>query len=386
MIRVAVVGLGKMGLSHLAMIRVHPDVELVGVCDSSGYVLSILAKYTGVRTYSDYDAMLRECSPDAVIIATPSRTHAPMVRAALERGVHVFCEKPFTLDVADSESLASLARDRGLVTQVGYHNRFVGAFAEVKRLLDEGAIGTVTHALGEAYGPVVLKAKGGTWRSRRSEGGGCLHDYAAHPIDLLTWYLGEPTGVGGTVMNSVFSREIDDEVYSTLYFQEGISAQVSTNWTDESHRKMTTQMTLWGTTGRIYADRQECQVFLRDTATLPRGYGYGWNVRYTTELTEPVWFYLRGEEYSAQLDYFVQRVKNGRVDGLNGFKSATTTDSVIDMMIRDAEAGAPTQPRAQTTLAAPHSAIPLQKPRVLRAGQLLRALEARTMKRLRRSS
>ena len=53
------------------------------------------------------------------------------------------------------------------MTQVGYHNRFVGPFAEVKRLLDARAIGNVTHVLGEAYGPVVLKAKGGTWRSRR---------------------------------------------------------------------------------------------------------------------------------------------------------------------------------------------------------------------------
>ncbi len=82
--------------------------------------------------------------------------------------------------------------ERGLVTQVGYHNRFVGAFREVKRLLDAGAIGTVTHVLAEAYGPVVLKAKGSTWRSRRAEGGGCLYDYAAHPLNLLTWYFGEP--------------------------------------------------------------------------------------------------------------------------------------------------------------------------------------------------
>ncbi len=74
------------------------------------------------------------------------------------------------------------------------------------------------------------------------------------------------------------------------------------NWSDESQRKMTTKLTIWGTNGRIYADRQECQVYLRDTRRHPAGYQTGWNVRYTTELTEPVWFYLRGEEYSAQLD------------------------------------------------------------------------------------
>ena len=136
MIRIAVVGLGKMGLSHLAIVNAQPDVELAAVCDASGYVLGVLKKYTGVTTYSDYDAMLRECELDAVLIATPSRTHATMVRAALDRGLHVFCEKPFTPQVTDGDELTALAHERGLVTQVGYHNRFVGAFAEVKRLLD----------------------------------------------------------------------------------------------------------------------------------------------------------------------------------------------------------------------------------------------------------
>jgi predicted dehydrogenase len=204
-----------MGLSHLAIVNAHRELEVAAVCDSSGYVLGVLKKYTGIRTHSDYDVMLRELDLDAVLIATPSRTHAQMVRAALERGLHVFCEKPFTLSVQDAEELAALARSKGLVTQVGYHNRFVGPFAEVKRLLDAGAIGKVTHAQGEAYGPVVLKSKGSTWRSRKEEGGGALYDYAAHPLNLLNWYFGRPTGVGGTVLSPVFSREIDDEVYSS---------------------------------------------------------------------------------------------------------------------------------------------------------------------------
>src|SRR6202020_538084 len=160
----------------------------------------------------------------AVVIATPSSAHAKMVRAALERDLHVFCEKPFTLNPQDADALSALANERNLVTQVGYHNRFIGAFQEVKRLLDAGAIGEVTHVLGEAYGPVVLKPKGGTWRSQRTEGGGCLYDYAAHVLDLVNWYVGEPLGVGGTALNSVFSREIDDEGFGTLYYPQGAAA------------------------------------------------------------------------------------------------------------------------------------------------------------------
>lgn len=339
MVRVAVVGLGKMGLSHHAMINAHKDVQLVAVCDATAYLLDVLNKYTGVKTYSDYALMLKEVELDAVLIATPSRFHADMVRTALEKGLHVFCEKPFVLSVAEAEELTALAQQKNLVNQVGYHCRFVGAFQEVKRLLDAGVIGEVSHVLAEAYGPVVLKPKGSTWRTQRSEGGGCLYDYAAHPINLVNWYFGAPKGVGGTVLNKIFSKDTDDEVYSTLYFDNGKSAQVSVNWSDESFRKMSTKITIQGSAGRIYADRQECQVFLRDDAVIPEGYQSGWNVRYTTELTEPVDFYLRGEEYTAQLDYFVKSIQQSRADNVNSFASAAQTDKVIALMIADAEKG-----------------------------------------------
>jgi predicted dehydrogenase len=322
------------------MINAHPRVKVSAVCDATGYVLDVLNKYTGVPTFTDFDAMLAQVELDAIIIATPSSMHAKMVNAALAKGLHVFCEKPFCLDTADGEAATRIAHEKGLVNQVGYHYRFVGAFQEVKRLLDAKAIGEVTHILAEAYGPVVMKPKGSSWRTQRSQGGGCLYDYAAHPLNLVNWYLGEPKAVGGTVLNKIFSAETDDEVFGTLFYENGTSAQISVNWSDESYRKMSTKITVWGTAGRIYADRQECQVYLRDTAKLPEGFQVGWNSRYTTDLTEPVWFYLRGEEYSAQLDYFVKCVEERRAnDNVNSFTSALMTDKVISMMIADAERG-----------------------------------------------
>lgn len=352
MVKLAVVGLGKMGLSHFAIINAHPLVKVVAVCDATGYLLDVLGKYTGVPTYADYEKMLDEVELDAVVIATPSKMHARMVRTALERGLHVFCEKPFCLDSEEGAELMRIADERKLVNQVGYHNRFVGAFQEVKRLLDAGAIGRVTHVLAEAYGPVVLRPKGSTWRTQRAEGGGCLYDYAAHPINLLNWYFGQPSSVGGSVLNPVFSADTDDEVFGTLYFDDGKTAQVSVSWSDESFRKMTTKMTIWGTAGRIYADRQECQVFLRDTAQCPEGYKEGWNVRYTTELTEPVWFYIRGEEYSAQLDHFARSVESRAATNENSFGEAVMTDRVISMIIADAQAGTRTTAHAAAAAAA----------------------------------
>lgn len=339
MIKIAVVGLGKMGISHLGIVRPHKDVEVAAVCDATGYVLDVLSKYTGLRTFTDYDRMLAETELDAVIIATPSRAHVGMVKAALEKGLHVFCEKPFTLSPADSAMLAEMAQVRGLVNQIGYHYRFVGAFQEVKRLLDHGAIGNISHVLAEAYGPVVLKPKGSTWRTQRNEGGGCLYDYAAHPINLLNWYFGMPSAVGGSILGKVFSRDTDDEVYSTLYFEDGKSAQISVNWSDESYRKMSTKLSIWGAAGRIYADRQEVQLYARDETLLPAGYQAGWNTRYTTDLTEEVDFYIRGEEYSAQIDYFVRSIIEKRGENINDFNSGAQTDAVIGMLITDAEAG-----------------------------------------------
>ncbi|WP_134767264.1 Gfo/Idh/MocA family oxidoreductase [Nocardioides sp. 1609] len=355
MLRIAVVGVGKMGLSHLSILGAHPDVTIAAMCDTSGYVLDVLEKYTGMHAAGDYQKMLDAVPLDAVVIATPTKAHYPMVRAALERGLHVFCEKPLTLSSEESRALVELAAEKGLVAQVGYHNRFVGAFAETRRLLDLGAIGRVTHATAEAYGPVVLKAKGATWRSQRSEGGGCLYDYAAHPLDLLTWYLGTPERVGGTHLGKIFSTATEDEVYSTLFYDDGSTAQLSVNWSDESYRKMSTRITLSGTHGRITVDRQECQVYLRDTQPAPAGYQHGWNVKYTTELTAPVWFYLRGEEYSAELDYFVRSASGAlgsdEPAAQNSFETAAVTDRVIELLIRDAE-----QPGSGTGDAPGHTA------------------------------
>lgn len=372
MIDVAVVGLGKMGLSHLSMIKAHAEVNLVGVCDATGYLLDILAKYTGVPTYKDLGKMLDTAKPDAIIVATPTHLHAGMIREAFRRGIHVFCEKPLVIDPAESDELVALAAARGLVTQVGYHNRFVGAFREVHRLVELGAIGTVGTALAEAYGPVVLKPAGRTWRSQRATGGGCLYDYAAHPLNLLTWYLGSPESVSGSQLTSIFSAQIDDAVAATLHYPQG-AAQITANWSDESQRKMTTKVTLWGEHGRIYADRQEIQVYLRDTAVIPEGYRAGWNVRYTTELTEAPWFYLRGEEYSAQLDAFVSRVAAREVVGQNDFASAAQTDRVIAMISTDAE-----RSDARLTADTPSNVTPITAERENRFGAALRALRGGT--------
>lgn len=337
MLKAAIIGLGKMGLSHQSMVNVHPQLKLVSVCDSSGYVLDVLAKYTGVKTYTDYKKMLAEEQLDCVFVATPSRYHAEIVTAALEHNLHVFCEKPFALDPGTGYSLAETAERKKLVNQVGYHYRFVATFNETKRLLEQNFIGELHHVRAEAYGPVVLRPKGTTWRSQKSEGGGCLFDYSCHAIDLLNYLIGRPIAVSGSVLNSVFSNDVDDEIYSTLQFSKSLYGQLATNWSDESFRKMSVKLSLWGSNGRINVDRQELQVYLRSMPqSAAPGFEPGWTVRYTTELTAPVWFYVRGEEYSAQIDHFVECIKKGAA-AISSFRSASDTSLVANMMRADAD-------------------------------------------------
>jgi predicted dehydrogenase len=336
MIRAAIVGTGKMGLSHQSIFNAHPDVAVAAICDTSTYVLDVLSKYTGVRTYTDYMKMLDEVPLDCLIVATPSKYHAEVVRAGLERGLHTFCEKPFGLVPEVGYELAELAERKKLVNQVGYHYRFLATFTEAKRLLNLGVIGRLHHVRIEAYGPVVVRAKGSTWRSRKVEGGGCLFDYACHAIDLASYLVGPPVGVAGTVLNGVFSEDVDDEVYTTLKFGDGVYGQLAANWSDESYRKMSVRLTFWGTNGRINVDRQELQIYLRDLTGVPEGLKKGWNSRYTTELTRPVWFYVRGEEYSAQVEHFVECIKTGST-ALSNFRSAADTVRVAAMMREDAE-------------------------------------------------
>lgn len=350
-VNVALVGLGKMGVSHLAIANASTRMNVVAVCDSFAMLGQMVEKHCEIDYVPDYADLIQRPDLQGVIIATPTRFHDSMIRDALQRGLHVFCEKPLTLSSALSDALADEAARRGLVCQAGYHNRFVGTFAEAKRLLSLGAIGRIRHIHAESYGPVVLKPVGKTWRSKSSEGGGCLYDYAAHPINLMNWYVGRPVECVGADLTMQYSTEVEDAVYANLRFPEGVTGQVSVNWSDETMRKMTTRITVWGDGGKIVADRQELQVYIGGTGKRPEGYSDGWTVRYITDLTPPIDYYLRGEEYSAQMDTFGDVAAAGTIDCVNDFKSAAETDYTLELIRARAMAepppaaalGAPTQ-------------------------------------------
>ena len=336
MIKAGLIGVGKMGLSHYAILSAHKDVDVVAVCDSASYVTSALRKQTGVDTFADYRKMFDSTQLDCVVVATPTVAHYAAASDALERGLHVFVEKPLCLDPGQSKSLADLAKAKRRANQVGYHNRFIGTFRETRRLVGAGALGEIYHISGSAFGQVVIRPKSGsTWRSKKSEGGGCLHDYTSHLVDLMNFIVGPPERVLGAHLRSIYSSDIEDAVFATLSYAGGASGQLETNWSDDSHRKMSTTITVFGTKGKIVADRQDCSVYLRRGEEFEQ-YPAGWTTRYITDLQEPVAYYLRGEEYSAQIDAFVAAIEARTAEHENSFASAYETDRVIDLILKSA--------------------------------------------------
>jgi predicted dehydrogenase len=331
MVKVALIGAGKMGLSHLSILGAHPKVEIVGVCDTSKMVVEVLERYSGYKCYSDYLKMLEESRPDAVFVSVPTKYHYPMVKELLKKGVHVFTEKPFCLNPEESNELSQLAKKIDVVNQVGYHNKFVGTFIEVKKLIKEGSIGEITHFQGEAYGPVVVKKKSETWRSDPNEGGGCLMDYASHVIDLINDIISPIDSCKGSILKSIYSKNVDDSVYALVGTTSGASGVLSVNWSDETYRKMSTSITIIGSKGKIISDANELKVYFKGDV-FPKGYSKGWNVKYVTDLTEEVNFYLRGEEYSAQIDYFIKSVLGENNRSINTFESAWKADKSISLI------------------------------------------------------
>lgn len=331
MLKVALIGAGKMGISHLSILGAHPDVQIVGVCDTSKIVSEVLEKYSGFECFTDYLKMVEQTKPDAVFVAVPTKFHYKMVKDLLERGKHVFSEKPFCLNPQESKELVDIAKSKKLINQVGYHNKFVGTFQEVKRIVDAGYIGDIQHFTGEAYGPVVIKKKSETWRSDPNEGGGCLMDYASHVIDLINDILSPIDSCKGAMLKSIYSKQVDDAVYALVGIESGETGVISVNWSDETYRKMSTSVTIIGSKGKIVSDANELKVYFK-TKDFPEGYSKGWNVKYVTDLTEEVSFYLRGEEYSAQIDYFIKAVQGIVPNVINTFESAWKTDLSISII------------------------------------------------------
>jgi len=338
MINIGIIGLGRMGITHYSIINSHPNVKIIAVVDTSSLILNLMKKYiNSINTYTDHNELFNKESLDAVIICTPPTLHYPIARKAAEKGIHVFCEKPFTTKMTQADELTTLFKQKQLVNQVGYVNRSNDIFRSIKKFINDGIIGDVIRFKSEMYSRTITKSEeGNTWRDSREKGGGAIFEMASHAIDLVNYIIGKPDKVTGTSLTSIYSKNVEDAVNATFLYKNGISGTLFVNWSDESYRKPTNKLEVLGSKGKILADQHEIKIFLKKE--LPEYHLHeGWNIRYITDVFKSVPFYVRGNEFTSQLYHFIECITDRDKINICSFKDAGDTLEVIEKIFTDYE-------------------------------------------------
>jgi len=335
MLRAGFIGFGRMGITHFSILNSHPSVKIAAVCDQSSTMLNILKKYVDVEIYSDYKKMINNTELDFVVISTPSDSHSEIINYAIKKNLHIFTEKPFAMTSTDGQKSLDYLKGKHLINQVGYVNRFNEVFMEVRKLLDAGVIGKIKNFSCEMYGATVLKDTGSSWRAKKKTGGGCMYEFASHCIDLAVYLLGKPDKVVGSIMQSIYSSNVEDLVNSNFIYNNGCTGNIMVNWSDETYRKPTNIVTIFGTKGKIIADKHAYKIYLKKPDP-DNGFNDGWNTRYITDFAKSVRFYVRGNEFTRQLDYFIDCIEEGRKDNISSFADALKTDIIMEEITQDA--------------------------------------------------
>jgi len=338
MLRGGIIGFGRMGLTHFSILNNHPHVKFVAICDSSSFMLKNLGKHLKVETFDDYRKMIDKMELDFVIIATPTILHAEAIKYAINNDVHIFVEKPFTLNPQEGREIMALVKEKQLVNQVGYVIRFSDVFMKVKEFLNAGVIGELLSFKVEMYGPTLLKSSKDSWRAKRESGGGCLYDFASHSVDMINYLMGPPKEVVGSVLKSIYSTNVEDAVYSTFIYPDNLSGVLMANWSDPSFRKPSFRMEIMGREGKIAADLHAIKLFLKEEREAKEEYGFtkGWNTLYVTDFGKPVRFYVRGGEFTSQLDYFIDCILNGVQGEVCNFEDGFATDIIMNNIFSNA--------------------------------------------------
>lgn len=315
MLTFALFGAGRIGRLHAANIAAHPNARLAAVADTVPATAEELAARYGT-VVADVEEALGSPAIDAVLIATPTDTHAPLIEAAAAAGKAILCEKPIDLDIARAEAAVRAAEAAGVALAVGFNRRFDASFANLKARLDAGAIGApeiVAIASRDPAPPPVsyIRVSGGLFR-----------DMMIHDLDMARWLLGEEPvevhAMGSALVDPAIAQAGDiDTAVVTLRTASGRLAQISNS-----------RRAAYG-----YDQRIECHG--------SKGMLRAENLRATTvELAtsdgfvrDPVLhFFLEryGPAYRAELDAFIDAVAAGRPPAPTG------TDGLAALRLADA--------------------------------------------------
>lgn len=219
MFQIVIIGPGAICRTYMEALKnlnVVAVKAIVGSDTDKGRAMS--AEY-GVPYYTDLDEMYRTERPDAVLICTPTFTHAEQVRSAIAHGVHVMCEKPFVLDADLAKDLIAEAEAAGVRLMVMHVVRFWPEYRRVKQMIDDGELGEIKNVYLNRLSSHPTWA---TWHKDPKKSGGGLYDLHIHDIDFLYHVFG--------AVESVYAVGKQEEtgcfnnVSTVLKFKNGISA------------------------------------------------------------------------------------------------------------------------------------------------------------------
>lgn len=193
-VRIGVVGAGAIAVyGHVPSFQAAPGAEVVAICDTNlERAQAAAAKFNIPNAYSDYRSMIDQGKLDAISVGVPNALHAQVAIYALERGLHVLCEKPMATRVEDGEAMVAAAKQAGKILAINMSNRPRNEVLFLRRLVGEGQLGKLSYAHGRLIRRTGIPGFGSWFTRRELSGGGALMDIGVHMLDMVMYILHFP--------------------------------------------------------------------------------------------------------------------------------------------------------------------------------------------------
>ncbi len=296
MTRIAIAGAGTMGTLHAQSCHNLPDATVTWVADPYAGRAAALTGQVGARATADAAEAFAAPDVDAVIIATPTPSHRPLVELAAARGKHVFCEKPIARTVEDGRAMVAACARAGVRLMVGHVVRFFPEYARIRDLLREGAIGQVGVVRASRVNAYPRADR--DWYANLEWSGGPIVDMMIHDLDTLRWYFGEVERVYARGLSHTPHQPTTDYALAVLRFANGVIAHVETSWAHEGFR---TAIEVAGAEGAIrHASDETVAIRLERTASAAGAAGV--QVPQSPVAESP---------YQVELRHFLARLREG---------------------------------------------------------------------------
>ena len=219
-LKIAVIGVGGIARTeHLPAYATMENVEVVALCDIKPEKARAQADiYNIPLVFENYKDVLELPGLDAVDICTPNYLHSIIAVEALEHGLHVFCEKPDAVSVAEAEKMKAAAESSGKVLMVMRNNRYMPISSFLKQYIAAGKLGEIYAARCGWQRRRGIPGKGGWFTTKAQSGGGPLIDLGVHMIDLTMWLMGSPrpVAVTGCTYCKFANNDMSDSIDSTF--------------------------------------------------------------------------------------------------------------------------------------------------------------------------